>query len=104
MLDLKGKCAIVTGATRGIGRAIAERLVSAGANVAIGARTRAQLEQVTAQLEQSAKHANQRVLGISADVGKYEDCKALVAGAVAALGRLDILINNAGIGGLRPAT
>ena len=104
MLDLKGKCAIVTGATRGIGRAIVERLVRQGASVAIAARTRAQLEQAAAQLRQSATHAEQRIQGFSADVGKYEDCKALVADAVATLGRLDILINNAGIGGLKPAT
>ena len=102
MLDLKGRVALVTGATRGIGRAIAERLVRHGAHVAIAARTRAAVEKAAAQLQQAAQ-PGQQVLGIAADVGRYEDCQALVAQTAETLGRLDILINNAGIGGLKPA-
>jgi len=104
MTDLRGRSAIVTGATRGIGRAIAERLVKQGASLALAARTSADVVQVARELQTSAPHSDQRILGISADVGKYEDCRALIAEAAAAFGRLDILINNAGIGGLKPAT
>jgi NAD(P)-dependent dehydrogenase (short-subunit alcohol dehydrogenase family) len=95
MLDLNGKVAIVTGATRGIGRAIAEALVNAGASVTVSARTAKDIDALAAKMGKSA-------LGISADVGRYEDCNNLIARTVERFGRLDILINNAGIGGFKP--
>jgi 3-oxoacyl-[acyl-carrier protein] reductase len=102
MLDLTGRTAIVTGATRGIGRAIAESLVAHGAHVAIAARTPAAVEQVAAELARAGKTGSARVIGVRADVGRYEDCRDLVARVMPTFGRIDILINNAGIGGLRP--
>jgi NAD(P)-dependent dehydrogenase (short-subunit alcohol dehydrogenase family) len=99
MLDLTDKAAIVTGATRGIGRAIAEALVMRGARVAIAARTTREVERVATELAQGD---GTRALGITADVGCYEDCKSLIERTVQAFGRLDILINNAGIGGFQP--
>src|SRR5688500_10350010 len=95
MLDLSGKTAIVTGATRGIGRAIAEALVNAGANITVSARTAKSVDGLAAKLGQTA-------LGVSADVGSYEDCRNLIARTVERFGRLDILINNAGVGGFKP--
>lgn len=95
MPDLSGKAAIVTGSTRGIGRAIAEALVGAGAGVVVSARTAADVERVAAEL---GARGPGRARGIVADVGKYDDCARLVAGAAEAFGRLDILINNAGVG------
>jgi NAD(P)-dependent dehydrogenase (short-subunit alcohol dehydrogenase family) len=95
MLDLSGRTALVTGSTKGIGRAVAERLVAAGASVAVSARTARDVEATVEELSEGARGS---VIGIPADVGAYMDCERLVAESVAALGGLDILVNNAGIG------
>jgi|SRR5687768_14093738 len=99
--DLRGKVAIVTGATKGIGRACAEALVRAGANVTITARTESDVRRVTAELN-SGENGERAALGIPGDVGVYDDCRTLVSQTVEHFGRLDILVNNAGIGGMRP--
>jgi 3-oxoacyl-[acyl-carrier protein] reductase len=93
MLDLNGKVAIVTGSTKGIGRAIADAIVAAGGRVAISARTAADVERAAAELGKS------KAIGVAADVRKYEDCKKLVEETAKAFGRVDILVNNAGVGG-----
>jgi NAD(P)-dependent dehydrogenase (short-subunit alcohol dehydrogenase family) len=106
--NLSGKIALVTGASRGIGRAIAQRLASAGATVVVTARSidkaaagkRFQTEQVVAGtlaetvalIEAAGGHA----VAIGADLEDVEQCKALVPRAVEAAGGLDILVNNAG--------
>ena len=92
---LTGKACLVTGATRGIGRAIAEALVAAGANVAISARTSSDVERVAAQLDADSTG---RVVGIAADVSRTEDCSRLVQETADVFGRLDVLVNNAGVG------
>ena len=102
MLDLRGKVAIVTGATRGIGRAIAESLAAHGALVTVAARHPDDVERVAREL--TAKQADAPALGVAADVGRYEDCRKLISSTVAHFGRLDILVNNAGIGGLKPVS
>jgi NAD(P)-dependent dehydrogenase (short-subunit alcohol dehydrogenase family) len=94
-MDLTGKACLVTGATKGIGRAIAEALAAAGANVVISARTSSDVERVTADLDRGATG---RVVGFAADVSRPEDCVRLIDETVAALGRLDVLVNNAGVG------
>jgi NAD(P)-dependent dehydrogenase (short-subunit alcohol dehydrogenase family) len=99
MLDLKGKTAIVTGATRGIGRAIAEALLAHGARVSVAARNAAGVERAAAEL---ARGEPARVLGVVADVGRPEDCRTLVTRTIDRFGRLDILVNNAGVGGFKP--
>lgn len=97
MPELKGRVAIVTGGSRGIGRAIAEALVDSGVRVAIGARKQADLDEAAREL--NAKRPGEQVaLGVRCDVRSYDDCKNLVDQTVAAFGRLDILVNNAGIG------
>lgn len=101
MLDLTGRTALVTGSTQGIGRAVAERLVAAGASVVVSARTARDVESTAATL---AADARGTVVGIPADVGAYMDCERLVAESVAALGGLDILVNNAGLGIMKPIT
>ena len=90
-LELGGKVAIVTGATSGIGRAIARRLLAEGAGVFICGREETQLAAALAGLAGSG-----RVAGIAADVGDPAAAAAVVAAAVAAFGRLDIVISNAG--------
>ena len=91
-LGLKGKVAIVTGGTQGIGRATAVLLAREGAAVAIAARGRQRLEQVAAEI----RAAGGRVAPVQADVSQAADCERLVAETLGAFGRLDILVNNAG--------
>lgn len=95
MIDLTGKNALVTGATRGIGLAIAESLVAAGASVVVSSRTTKDVRSTAARLGTSAKGT---VIGIVADVSEYLECERVVAESAAKLGGLDILVNNAGVG------
>jgi 3-oxoacyl-[acyl-carrier protein] reductase len=95
-MELKGKSAVVTGGSRGIGLAIADALAAAGVNVAIAARTAPDLEAAARRLADA--HAGVRVSGIPCDVRSQADCEALIGRAAAELGGIDILINNAGIG------
>jgi NAD(P)-dependent dehydrogenase (short-subunit alcohol dehydrogenase family) len=102
MSDMHGKAAIVTGGTRGIGRAIAARLLGAGLDVVVAARTDAHVEEVPGRLMEEAGAGAGRALGVRADVSRRADCERLVAEAVDRLGRLDVLVNNAGIGRFAP--
>lgn len=90
MFDLTGRRALVTGSTRGIGRAIAEALIAAGARVVISSENAADTTRVAAGLAMP---------GIACDVTDDAALHALVEGSVAALGGLDILVCNAGITG-----
>ncbi|MEO8801683.1 MAG: SDR family oxidoreductase [Polyangiaceae bacterium] len=85
---LEGKVAIVTGASRGIGEAIARTFVAAGGKVVIAARKPDALADVAASLGKSA-------VAIAAHTGKEEDCEHLVKAAIEAFGKVDILVNNA---------
>ena len=91
-LELEGKAALVTGGSKGIGKAIARALAAEGADVAIAARTRETLEAAAAEL---AAETGRRVVPIVCDTGSTPAVEAMVAGAVERLGRLDILVNNA---------
>ena len=97
--ELKGKTAIVTGASKGIGKALAETVASMGANVTIAARTEGPLKE-TAQ-EISSKYKVD-VLPIACDVTKLEDLENLVNETKAKFGGIDILINNAGVSSQYP--
>src|ERR1700675_3788545 len=90
-IDLKGKTALVTGSTSGIGHAIARKLALAGADVVVNGRSRAKVDAATAAIAGAAP--GRKVRGIAADVATAAGCKALVA----AQPDVDILINNAGI-------
>ncbi|MFD1187168.1 3-ketoacyl-ACP reductase [Pontibacter rugosus] len=94
MESLKGKNALVTGAGKGIGRAIAIALAAEGVNVALLARTTSQLEEVAKEVE--AKGVKAAV--VTADVTDINAVNAAVAQAREQLGAIDILINNAGVG------
>lgn len=94
-MTLKGKIAIVTGGTKGIGRAIAESLVAAGARVAITARHEDEIAKAVAELNTKRNNA---VVGYACDVREFEQVKSVFAKVVNDLGGVDILVNNAGIG------
>jgi NAD(P)-dependent dehydrogenase (short-subunit alcohol dehydrogenase family) len=94
--SLDGKVALVTGSTKGIGFAIAEALVAAGASVVVSARNPAGVENAVGRLEKKGKG---KVLGIPCDVQRYPAVQELFRRTGAELGGLDILVNNAGIGG-----
>ncbi len=91
-LQLTGKRAIVTGGSRGIGKAIALALASEGVDVALVARNAGPLEQTVSEI---ATKTGRRVLGVTGDTGNDESVKKMVAEAVSQLGGVDILVNNA---------
>jgi NAD(P)-dependent dehydrogenase (short-subunit alcohol dehydrogenase family) len=91
-LELAGRVALVTGGSKGIGRAIAEELAREGADVAICARSRQALEEAAATL---AKATGRRVVPLVADTTSSESVRGLVDATVAQLGRIDVLVNNA---------
>jgi 3-oxoacyl-[acyl-carrier protein] reductase len=92
-MDLTNRVAIVTGGTRGIGRAIAASLVNAGVKVAITARNEKALSDAVSELNQNGHAA-----GYVCDVRDYEQVKSTIAQIAADLGGIDILVNNAGVG------
>lgn len=93
MTDLKGKTAIVTGASSGIGAAIAKELAAAGANVVLAARRKEKLDEIKAGIELTASG---KVLAAEADMTKQDEVEALVKQAAEAFGQVDIFVNNAG--------
>jgi 3-oxoacyl-[acyl-carrier protein] reductase len=97
--SLSGAVALVTGGTRGIGRAIALRLAAMGASLAICGRDLKALQSVEAELSGRAA----RVFSQVADVTRSADMASLVVNTEAALGPISILVNNAGVGGFGPA-
>ncbi len=90
MFSLQGKCALVTGATGGIGGAIAKALHAQGATVAISGRNEGKLNELAAELKD-------RVHVVAADLSSSEAVDALVKSAEEKMGQIDILVNNAGL-------
>jgi 3-oxoacyl-[acyl-carrier protein] reductase len=97
-MNYEGKTAIVTGGTKGIGRAIAEALAAEGMSVCVGARSLDEVKQTVRELEGAGAQAS----GAACDVRVYEEVEALVAHAVEEFGGVDVLVNNAGIGLHKP--
>jgi 3-oxoacyl-[acyl-carrier protein] reductase len=93
-MELEGKVAIVTGGTRGIGRAIALDLAANGADVALNYRKSADL---AVELAQTLQGMGRRALVVQADVSSFTDAQVMVEKVLDAFGRLDILVNNAGM-------
>lgn len=91
-LGLNQRVALVTGASQGIGKAIAAKLAQEGASVVLTARGEDRLNQVVSEI----RAAGGRAVGIAADVSKKEDCERLIQYTVDTYGKIDILINNAG--------
>ena len=93
LFDLTGRVAIVTGGNGGIGLGMAQGLATAGAAVVIAGRNAAKSEAAAAGLRQGGAKA----ASIEADVTREQECRALIDGTIAKFGRLEILVNNAGI-------
>jgi NAD(P)-dependent dehydrogenase (short-subunit alcohol dehydrogenase family) len=96
--SLAGRVAFVTGASRGLGRAIAVALADAGADVVVAARSAADLADTAALVRERGR----RAVAISLDVTAYEAVEAALGRAVAELGRLDVVVNNSGIAKVAP--
>ena len=92
--NLDGRVALVTGASKGLGKAIAAALAQAGADLAIVSRTQADLDAAASEL----RGFGHRVQTVRADVTRESDVEAMTASVVEHFGRVDILVNNAGIG------
>jgi NAD(P)-dependent dehydrogenase (short-subunit alcohol dehydrogenase family) len=97
--DLTGKAAIVTGASRGLGVSFARGLAKAGCDLIVAARDLDQLREVALDLEQYGR----RVVPVQADIRHQQDVESLVQRSVAEFGKVDILINNAGISAVAEA-
>jgi len=95
MANLQDKVAIVTGGTKGIGRATAKALLGDGAKVVICSRSQLEVEQ---SVEVLGRNAGEKIRGIPCDVADYDQVERLVQYSAAQFGGIDVLINNAGIG------
>ncbi|WBO21698.1 SDR family oxidoreductase [Sphingomonas abietis] len=93
LFDLTGKVAVITGSSRGIGRAIAEEYAAQGARVVISSRKQAACDEVVAAI--NAQHGDGTAIAIAASISSKPDLEALIAGARAAFGRIDVLVCNA---------
>ncbi|MDZ5601807.1 SDR family oxidoreductase [Pseudomonas sp. RP23018S] len=96
--NIAGKVVIITGASSGLGEATARLLARGGARVVLGARRLARLDQIVAEIAAEGGQA----IAVQTDVTRQEDLKALAAAGVERFGRIDVLVNNAGIMPLAP--
>ncbi len=97
---LDGKVALVTGASSGLGVAIAQCLAEAGADLVLGARRTDRLQDTKALVEGLGR----RAITVTTDVASPEDCTGMVAAAVEAFGKVNVLVNNAGVSSAAPST
>jgi 3-oxoacyl-[acyl-carrier protein] reductase len=97
-MRLKDKVAIITGGGRGIGRALALGFADEGAHITVAARTQAQIENVAAEVEARGR----RSLAFPCDVSEEDDVRSMIAKTLETFGKIDILINNAAVSGIRP--
>jgi hypothetical protein len=92
--DLTGKVAVVTGGSRGIGRAIVQTLAEAGADVVIASR---KIEACESAAEEVRASTGRRAVAVACHVGHWADCERLIAETLQHMGRIDVLVNNAGM-------
>jgi NAD(P)-dependent dehydrogenase (short-subunit alcohol dehydrogenase family) len=98
--DLGGRVAVVTGGSRGLGEAIVRAFAAHGADVVIASRKGAACEKLAAEIR---GQTGRRALGVACHVGRWADCDALADAAYAEFGRVDVLVNNAGMSPLYPS-
>ncbi|ONH55513.1 short-chain dehydrogenase [Frankia sp. CcI49] len=99
MFDLTGRVAVVTGGSRGIGRALVLAFAAAGADVVVSSRKLDACQEVAREVERTT---GRRALAVAAHVGRWDDCDRLVDTTYAEFGRCDVLVNNAGMSPLYP--
>lgn len=92
--DLTNKVAVVTGGSRGLGRAILQAFADAGADVVIASR---KLQACESAAEQIVQSTGRKAVPVACHVGKWEDCDALIDATLKHFGRIDVLVNNAGM-------
>ncbi len=92
--DLTDRVAVVTGGSRGIGRAIAQRFAEAGADVVVASRKLDACETAAAEIREST---GRRAIAVACHVGHWDECDRLIEASLAELGRLDVFVNNAGM-------
>lgn len=93
LFDLSGRVALITGATRGLGLAMSRAFASAGADLVVASRKEQAVQETVAELEAGGR----RAVGCACHMGRWDDVERLVETAYEAFGRVDILINNAGV-------
>ena len=94
LFDLNGKVAVVTGGSRGIGRAVSEGLAAAGADVVIASR---KLENCQVAAREIEAATGRRAFPVACHVGRWEECDRMVDTVYEEFGRCDVLVNNAGM-------
>ena len=99
MVNLKDKTVMITGASKGIGKAIALKLAECGADLVLAARTQSALDETGREIRNKYKG---KVIGLSTDVSRLEDLQRLVTTAIKEFKKIDILINNAGVSSQYP--
>jgi short-subunit dehydrogenase len=97
MSAFRHKSIVLTGASSGIGRALARQLAEQGAWLALAARSRQELDEAAAECLAAGSAAGARVIAVPTDVAEEAQCRALVARAAAEFGGVDVLVNNAGV-------
>ena len=98
-MKLKGRVAIITGASRGIGKGIAKRYAEEGAKVVLASRN----QDLISALEREIEGKGGEALAVQTDITKIDSVRKMVTGAIGRFGRLDILVNNAGITRVKPS-
>ena len=100
LLPLEGRVALVTGGSRGLGRQMVSAFAGAGADVVIASRKQAACDEVAREVRETT---GQRALAVSCHVGRWSEVQTLVDTVYAELGRVDVLVNNAGMAPLYPS-
>src|SRR5690349_11352285 len=98
--DLTGKVAVVTGGSRGIGRAIVQALAEAGADVVVASRKLDACERAAEEIQAST---GRKAVPLACHVGHWDDCDRLIEQTLRQCGRLDVFVNNAGMSPLYPS-